>query len=804
MKISLDWLRTYIPIDTDPAELAERLTMTGLEVEALVDRFAWLEEVVVARVDAVETHPEAENLKICRVNTGAQERSIVCGAPNVAEGAKYPLAISGAVLPGGIRVERATIRGAVSEGMLCSEKELGLGPDASGLMPVNDDAAEGTPLNEALDITDPVLEIGLTPNRPDCLSFIGIAREVAALTGARLTPPALELPENRGNVGDITSVSIEAPELCPRYAARMLEGVTVAPSPFWLQDRLISVGLKPINNIVDITNFVMLETGQPLHAFDFDLLAGGRIVVRTAGADESFTTLDGKTHALSEETLMICDAQKPVAVAGVMGGENSEIGDGTSRVLIESACFDPVSVRKTAKRLGINTDASHRFERGVDPEGTVYALERAARLMAEVSGAAIISGVIDEHPVKPDPLRISLSPEKTNRHLGTNLSGEEMQRLLASVAFSVNDSGQDDLLVRVPSFRVDVSRPEDLMEEVARLWGYNRIDTTFPRSSASTRLPNRGLSLKETIKDAMCALAFNEAINYSFTARASVERMEIPAGDKRRRLLDLVNPLSEEQAVMRTSLVPGLLEAMRKNAAYQVKDLRLFELGKIFLSNGQDRLPEENEILAALWTGVRAPATWQQKAEPCDFFDLKGAVEALFKHLNVQEAEFSATDDESASHLRPGRRARIRIGETDLGFIGEVDPAVRANYDLKQAAFVFEINCHRLLPLVPEAPTFSSLPRFPAVSRDITLILDDAIPGGDILSEINALSEPLLELAEIFDLYSGPTIPEGKKSISIRLVYRSKDTTLAEEDVKLVHDRIVRYLLDTFQASLPG
>lgn len=804
MKISLNWLNTYIPIDIAATDLAERLTMTGLEVEAICDRFEYLDKIVAGRVTEIEPHPKADKLKVCRVDIGETTVSVVCGAPNVAIDGKYPCALPGARLFSGLTVEKTRIRDADSEGMLCSAGELELGTDFSGLMQLDNGVAEGTPLRRALDLSDYVFEIGLTPNRPDCLSFIGIAREAAAITGNLLTLPEAEPPQKPGRITELTSVTIVNPELCPRYAAGLVTDITVGPSPFWLQDRLRAIGLKPINNIVDITNFVMMETGQPLHAFDFDRLAGHRIVVQTARPDEAFTTLDGKQHKLTDDTLMICDAEKPVAVAGVMGGENSEISEATNRVLIESAYFDPVSIRKTAKRLGANTDASHRFERGVDPEGTICALERAAALMAEISGGHRISGIIDEYPKPHESRPITLNTAKTNRHLGTSLTQSDMQGFLESVAFSTSAADEENLTVTAPSFRVDVSRPEDLMEEVARLWGYNNIVTTFPKTSTKSRLPERALWLKETIKDEMAGFGFKEAINYSFTAKASCDRLALPESDRRRRMLAILNPLSEEQAVMRTSLIPGLLEAMGKNLAYQVRDLKLFELGKIFLSNGHEQLPDEVETLSAIWTGRRLPANWQVKPEPCDFFDLKGVLQSLLADLYLENSRLLPLPANECAYLRPGYSARIRSKDTDIGLIGEVHPAVLKTYELKQSAYIFEINLDRMLPLIPEVTAFSPLPKFPAATRDITLIVDNSVQAGDIVNDIYALDEPLLESVHIFDLYSGEPIPEDKKSISLRLTYRSDIETLADQTVNRIHEYITEHLIDTFNASLPA
>ncbi len=807
MKISLNWLKQYIPFDMPAAELADRLTMAGLEVEIVTERFEYLDTVVVGKITDIRSHPDADKLRVCTVDVGGKTLAIVCGAPNAAPGMKTPCALPGTVLPGGLAIKKSTIRGETSSGMLCSEAELELGPDRSGLKVLDNELAEGTPLNQALAISDTVFEIGLTPNRPDCLSFIGIAREIAPMVGRigrPVTLPAITLTESSDRIENFTSVAIDAPDLCPRYAARLVTDITVAPSPFWLQDRLLSIGLKPVNNIVDITNFVMLETGQPLHAFDFDVLAENRIVVRTAKDGEPFKTLDGKERILTDDTLMICDGEKPVAVAGVMGGLNSEIENTTTRVLIESAYFNPISIRKTAKRLALNTDASHRFERGVDPEGTITALNRAAWLMAEISGGKLARGIIDEYPVPSSVSPISLSTAKTNAYLGTALSREEMAEYLASVEFKVETVDPDTLSVLRPTFRVDVSRPEDLMEEVARLWGYNNIKTTFPKISGVTNLPSQSVKLKEKIKDLMTGYGFSESISYSFMAKDACDRLNLAETDHRRNILDILNPISEELAVMRTTLIPGLLEAMRKNLSHQIKTLRLFELGKIFISNGQDRQPTETEMLAGLWTGDRQEITWHDKPETCDFFDLKGVVEDLFHHFDLSNAVFSKIDPLMCPFTRPGRTARILINDEAIGIIGEVAPDILATFNLRQPAFIFEINATRLMPLIPDTKTFTPIPKFPFTDRDITLIVDNHIQAGDILDNVRLFKENLMEDIRVLDVYSGEPIPAGKKSISLRVVYRSFMETLSDQQVNGVHQQLTNRIIEEFNATLPA
>ena len=804
MRVSLSWLKDYVDITLPAGELAHRLTMAGLEVETVEDRFDYLDKVVVGRITAVAPHPNADKLTVCRVDTGGQSYSVVCGAPNAAEGLVAPLALPGCELIDGVQIGESTIRGQVSHGMLCSAGELGLDTDRSGLMGLDAALKPGTPLNRALNLSDPVFEIGLTPNRPDCLSILGIAREIAAFAGIFIRKPEIELPETSGDIATQTSVTIEAPEHCPRYAARLLSGITVAPSPFWLQDRLRSVGLRPINNLVDITNFVMMETGQPLHAFDFDNLEENRIVVSTASEGEAFTTLDGKERRMQGDMLMICDGRKPVGIAGVMGGLNSEIEDGTTRVLLESAYFDPISIRRTAKRLGLNTDASHRFERGVDPHGTLYALDRAARLMAEMGGGQMIGGTIDESYELPAPCRLDLSVAATNRLLGTGLDAGQIGNYLRSIEFEVTEKGGDTLQVQAPSFRVDVSRPQDLMEEVARCHGYDNIPVSHPAIPSTGSKLTRLQTQRRRIRSRMTGLGFAESVNYSFIHPASADRLQLPMDDERRRAVTILNPLTEDQAVMRTSLLPGLLEAAQRNIARQARTLKLYEIGKTFLGAEEDQLPRELEIMAGLWTGERTASGWFAKSEPCDFYDLKGTLEALLLSLNVSTAQYSSMPDADCHYTRPGATARILVNGAQIGLVGELHPKVCAAYDLKQPVFIFEIELDQLLLHVPDAIQAQPVPRFPATSRDVTLIIEKQLETQAILDDIRQLREPLVEQVKLFDLFEGRPIPQGRKSVSLRITYRSQETTLEDDAVNQLHKRITDGLVATFKADLPA
>jgi len=727
----------------------------------------------------------------------------VCGAPNVKEGMLSPLALPGTHFPNDMILKKGVIRGVASEGMLCSETELELGTDGSGIMSLDASLSVGQSLSHALGLSDAMIEVDLTPNRPDCLSIIGTAREIAANLKKPLVLPDVKLPDPEGSIHQRTSVTVAAPDLCPRYAARLIENITVAPSPFWLQDRLRSVGLRPISNIVDITNFVLMEYGQPLHAFDFDRLADHRIVVRAARQGEVFTTLDEKERTLAEDMLLICDGQKPVAIAGIMGGLNSEIENDTRNVLLESAYFNPASIRKTSKALGLNTDASHRFERGVDPKGTLVALERAAQLIAEIGGGRITDGVIDACGNLPDAVSIELSTRETNRVLGTCHRQEEIREFLSAIAFNVDDAGADSLLVTPPSFRVDVTRPEDLMEEVARLSGYDNIPTTYPLIPAEARIPQTVIDQRNDIKTIMTGFGFDEAITYSFMSASDCDRLNFDPQDHRRRLVEILNPLTEDQTVMRSSLIPGLLKSTHRNISQQTKTARLFEIGKIFIGKGKRQLPEEIEMLAGLWTGSRIDPLWNRPHTPCDFYDIKGVVQGLLEALKIQDTAFTRMPGDLCRYVKFGAAAQIVHDNHSIGLVGELHPQVLKNYDLKQTVYYFELDLTRLYGMIPESYQAKPIPRYPATSRDVTVIIDKDIEASNLLEFIHGLSEKLVERLFIFDVFADEPIPAGKKSVSFRIVYRSHEGTLEDDTVNDIHKRLSERLIAQFNAALP-
>lgn len=803
MKVSLSWLKDYVTIEVDVVKLSEALTMSGLEVSALVDRYAYLDRVVVGGITEVAPHPHADTLSVCRVDVGTGIKPVVCGATNMKEGDLVPIALPGARLLSGDTIEAGDIRGEPSEGVLCSEAELALGTDGSGILLLPNTAKPGLGVAAALGLSDTLIEFDLTPNRSDCLSIIGIAREVAAILKTPIKYPEVQLPQGETPIEDLTSVTIEAPDHCPRYAARVVTNVQIGPSPFWLQDRLHSVGLRPIGNVVDVTNFVLMEMGQPLHAFDFDRLAEHRIVVKTAQEGQTFITLDGTERTLASDMLMICDGNGPVALAGIMGGLESEIEDHTTAVLIESAYFNPITTRRTAKRLGLNTESSHRFERGVDPVGVRRALDRAAQLMVELADGRLAEGIVDIYPRPFDERVIDLSVKKTNRLLGTRLSQDEIGAYLKSIEVDIEPLDEDRLKVVPPSFRVDITRPEDLMEEVARLRGYDQIPTTHPVSHTVAKKPDKRLQVRDRLRELLAGCGFSETVTYSFIGKDACDQLFLDSEDRRRQMVPILNPLTEDQEVMRTSLLPGLLATMYKNTTQRSENLRVFELGKVFLKTGPDQLPEEIEMISCLWTGARYAEAWHFDETKADFYDMKGVVEALFAGMNITGARFAPLTGFDVPYMRPGHAAQISAGNDRLGTIGELSKKVLRNFGIEQVAYCFDLNFDRLVDHVSEEKHAKALSRFPATTRDMALIVDDGLEAQGVLDFIADLGEELIEGVEIFDVFKDSPIPKGKKSIALRFTYRSFKRNITDSEVNSIHETMTNKALKQFNAQLP-
>jgi phenylalanyl-tRNA synthetase beta chain len=795
MIVTYNWLKEFVDFDLAPEELSHRLTMAGLEVDAMETIGGGLESVIVARLVSVEAHPEADRLTLCQVETGSGTVQVVCGARNHKAGDLIALAQVGSVLPGDFRIKKSKIRGVESLGMLCSEKELGLAEESEGILILPAGLPLGKPAFEALGLMDVRFELGLTPNRADCLSVVGVAREVAAMVGRTLRLPEAELRETGPAIETLTSVTVDEPGLCPRYAARLIRGVKIGPSPDWLVRRLEAVGQRSINNVVDVTNLLLMELGHPLHAFDFNLLRGNKIVVRQAGEGEVFTTLDSQERLLKKGDLTICDGVGPVALAGIMGGENSEIQPDTRDILIESAYFNPPTIRRTSKRLGIHTESSHRFERGADVDIVPLALDRAAALIFQVAGGEIASGRIDIYPQKLGERKLRIEGRLTNEILGLKLELTEIQALLRSIGLGVEpapDAPDVALQVVVPFYRHDLEREIDLVEEVARLNGYDRIPVTMPVSRMICHLAKGEQQGVRKIRDAVVARGFSEVINYSFVSPGAWDRIALGAGDVRRQTVKILNPLNEDQSVMRTSLVPSLLETISRNLAYRTRDLQLFELRPVYLPRAADELPEERRRLVMALCGRRAPEGWTQGGEMVDFYDLKGVVEDLINYFRVEKVLWPADAEEP--YLHPGKSCRIESAGIVLGTLGEVHPIVLQNYDIDTPVYLLDLDIEAFLGASRQSEGFRPLSRFPDVSRDSALLVDESVTAQMFFDAVAAVRGKLVEDFVLFDLYRGKGVPEGKKSLAIRIRYRSLEKTLTEEEIGKAHGKIIRTL----------
>ena len=826
MNVTLNWLKNYIDFEFSPSELADRLTMLGIEVESIKQLGAELEGVVVGSVTSIQPHPNADKLVLCQVDIGeTEELQIVCGAPNAREGMLAPVATIGATLPIGLTIKRAKLRGEVSLGMLCSEKELGLSEDAAGLMELPTDTPLGTSLSEALGLDDVVFELEITPNRPDCLSLIGVAREIRAEIGNALKLPQVDFNEDETDIREMTSVTIEAPDLCPRYAARVIRGVKVGQSPAWLQHRLESVGIGIINNIVDITNFVLMEYGQPLHAFDYHKLTENRIVVRRAAAGENITTLDEIARELTPDMLVIADAEKPVALAGIMGGYDSEITETTCDVLLESAYFNPSSIRATAKALGISTEASYRFERGADPGVVLAALDRAAQLIAELAGGSICKGIADVYPGQQPLCRIQLRPERVNFILGTALEAAEMVQILRHLGFDIEESRPEVaptgtkkdrdpevapteksvFQVTAPTFRSDITREIDLIEEIARVYGYNNIPTTLPKGDIPVPVPNPSTEVRKHIKYFLLAAGMMEAINYSFCDPNCFDKIRFTADNPLRDALKLRNPLSPEMSVLRTTLIPSLLENAQHNRNHQIDTIALFEIGNVFIQDGGSSRSDlriatlEPERVTGILAGQIGDGVYSNPYREPDFYDIKGLVEGILEVCGIVDYTLQKTD---APTFHSGRNAAVLLDDRQLGTFGEAHPEVLENYDLPYKAYLFDFDMEALVDAAIFAKRFEPIPVYPKVERDLAIVVDKELLSDIPTGLIYATGGELVESVRLFDVYEGEQVPEGKKSLAYAITYHSATETLTDKAVNALHDKVVKRLNQELGAEL--
>jgi phenylalanyl-tRNA synthetase beta chain len=797
MRISLQWLSEYVDLPA-PDELARRLTAVGLEVEAIERTGQGLDGVVVARILSSVKHPDAEKLSVTSVDRGdGQPLQVVCGARNYAVGDLVPLATVGATLPGGVKIARAKLRGVESSGMLCSARELGLSEDASGLLILPADLVPGTPIAAALRLEDVLLEINVTPNRPDALSHLGIAREVAAALGVPLKRPAAAPSEEGQPAAALVTVRIEAAEKCARYAARVLEGVTIGPSPLWLQRRLERCGIRAISNVVDATNLVLLELGHPLHAFDLDKVAGAEIVVRTARPGEQLTTLDGTMRDLDPDDLVIADRDRGSALAGVMGGGDSEIHAGTTRVLVESAWFQPASVRRTARRHGLHTEASHRFERGADLGMVTTALDRCAALIAELAGGTVRPGIVDVQPRAVPRGTVRLRWKRPGQLLGLEVPANDTRRILAGLGFTERDSDGEGASWEVPSWRVDVSIEEDLVEELTRAIGFQAIPETLPRLALETPSLAPRLEAQARTRSALEGQGFREVVSYAFVPPQDLEAFQPGV-----RPVALKNPISAELAVMRTSVVPSLLRIAAHNRRQGREAARLYELATAFWPrDGVERDPPaiERPVVAAVLCGPRSPLSWASAAEPSDFHDLKGAVEGLLEALGVEASFEQAGRAVAWLHPRAAALVRSRQG-APLGAMGEVHPRVARAFDLPRGVLAFELDTAALLAAARLVPGYRPVPRLPAVLRDLAVVVDEPVAAGAVTAVIR--QEPLVEEVTLFDVYRGAPLPGGRKSLALAIRYRAPDRTLTDGEADAAQARIVERLARDLGAAL--
>ncbi|MCG0274543.1 MAG: phenylalanine--tRNA ligase subunit beta [Thermosediminibacteraceae bacterium] len=798
MRVPLKWLKEYVDYKGSAEELAEKLTMSGSNAEGIEYVGQDIKGVVIGKILEIKKHPNSDKLLITTVDTGGKVFQIITGAHNIKEGDKVAVALPGATIDGGIEIKVQNIRGLESQGMLCSAKELGLDDHGlpedmkNGLLILPEDAPIGKDIKEYIDLEDAVIEFELTPNRPDCFSIIGIAREAAATLNISLKKFSRGLEKERfcDKIFDKVKVTVEAGDLCKRYIARIIEDVKIEPSPLWMQRRLQLCGIRPINNIVDITNYVMLELGQPLHAFDYDKLAEGSIIVRRGKKGEKLITLDGHEREITEDTLVIADGKGPVALAGIMGGANSEVTAQTRTVLLESANFSGANIRRTSRRLGIRTEASSRFEKGLDPNLAEMAAERACELIEQLGAGRVLKEFVDIYPEPVLPRKLPLKVEKINALLGTKISKEQMVEILKRLGIEVEDKESETFII-IPTFRSDINQEADVAEEIARIYGYDNIPSTLPSNIATCGILNRIQKLTDEVKQTLVDLGFSEIYTYSFISPGAFDALAIPKDHEMRDAIRLINPLGEEHSIMRTTLLDGILQVVRFNINQKRKSIKVFEIGTVYLPKQLPlkELPVEKKKLGL--------AVYD---ENLDFYYLKGIIETLLVKLKVRKVEFYPA---KLFSLHPGRTARISIDGEIAGYMGEVHPDVMENYAMEnKRVYVAELDLELLLDKAVTEVKFQPLPKFPAADRDVAIVVEESVTAGSIIEAIKEIGGDLLESVELFDIYRGEQIPEGYKSLAFSLTYRAKDRTLTDDEINSLHCKITQHILERFNGRL--
>ena len=796
MNTSLSWIKTYVPdLDVTAQEYTDAMTLTGTKVEGFTELDADLDKIVIGQIDKIEKHPDADKLIICQVNIGTESVQIVTGAPNVKEGDKVPVVLDGGrvagghdgkMTPGGIKIKKGKLRGVESFGMMCSIEELGstreMYPEAPeyGIYIFPEDAVVGESAVKALGLDDVVFEYEITSNRVDCYGVLGIAREAAATFQKKFCPPIVEVKENDEKASDYVKVTVEDPELCPRYCARVVKNVKIGPSPKWMQRCLASNGIRPINNLVDITNYVMEEFGQPMHAYDLDTIANQEIVVRRAGKDEKFVTLDGQERIMDENVLMICDGEKAVGIAGIMGGENSMITDDVKTVLFEAACFDGTSIRLSSKRIGLRTDASGKFEKGLDPNNAQAAIDRACQLMEELGAGEVVGGMVDVCSETREPSRVKFEPEKINKLLGTSLTKEEMIDYLGRVELAY-DEKTDEIVA--PTFRQDIHCNADVAEEVARFYGYDKIPMTLPTGEATTgKLPFK-LRIQEVARDIAEYCGFSEGMSYSFESPKVFDKLCIPEDSDLRKVITISNPLGEDYSIMRTSTLNGMLASLSTNYNRRNKDVRLYELGNIYLPKSLPvtELPDERTMFTLGMYGKG------------DFFDMKGVCEEFFEKIGMKK-KVTYDPNSGKPFLHPGRQANMIYEGKVVGYLGEVHPAVADNYSIGEKAYIAVIDILDVLEFAGFNHKYTGIAKYPAVTRDLSLVVPHAVLAGQIEEIFDQRGGNILESYQLFDIYEGAQIEKGFKSMAYSLVFRAHDKTLEESEISAAMKKILNGL----------
>lgn len=811
MQVSIKWLKDYIDFTETPEQLADKLTMAGIPVENVVDPGEGLEKVVTGRIEKLEPHQNSDHLQICTMNVGLAENIIiVTGAQNVAEGQVVPVAMVGAHLPNGMKISKGKLRGVASNGMLCSAQELKLDLEKlpeeqkTGIFILPSDTPVGIPAKDVLGLNDIVLEFELTANRADCFSVFGLVREIAAITGNKPHFPEIKVNEDDNTkLNDIFSVEIADPDLCSRFSTRMLKNVKIGPSPEWMQQRLEGAGIRSINNVVDVTNFVMIELGHPMHAYDYDKITGKKLIARRAIEGEELHTLDDTSRKAKGEMLVIADSEKAAGLAGIMGGFETEITDTTTTVVLESADFYGPCIRRTARACGLSSEASGRFERGVDSETTIKALDRAAQLLQEMGACTVCEGIVDVYPNPKQANYVTFTPEQINNHLGTNIAKDVMLNIITSVGFDVTKDENDEITVKVPSWRNDVTCMADISEEIARLHGFDKIKSTLPNGVSMQGTQSAKQTFIDKVKASLSSQGLYETISFALTNEETFNKLNIPQDSPLRKAVPIMNPLSDEYPLVRTTLLSSIFDNLARNLARKNDDVALFEVGSVFFPKALPvtELPDEVVKIAGAITGRRNAQGWNQANDMVDFYDAKGIIEELLANLRVTRYTV-----EAGTHyaMHPGKTALFKKGRDVIATVGEVHPAVLSAYGITKPVYIFELDATTVMKYMTKDLKYKALPKYPATSRDLAMLVDVDVNAADIEKAMTKAAGQNLTQITLFDVYTGKQVEEGKKSLAFSLTFQSNDKTLTDAEIDPAIEKIVAKLQKDFNANLRG